>query len=165
MQSVLRGVAQPGRALRSGRRGRRFKSSHPDFTVKEMVDLLIEVAIPFAPRRPWSGPVRAPRRRRPTPRRRLRSRNCRSVPLPRRREARWLRSSEQPILRLTGLRSAADLISAGPCTSSALDATGQLQAIFTSAGVEEEPRPLLLPSRPHFPFFCSKSQSSTSSFL
>ena len=26
----IRGVAQPGRALRSGRRGRRFKSSHPD---------------------------------------------------------------------------------------------------------------------------------------
>jgi ribosomal protein S27E len=26
----FRGVAQPGRALRSGRRGRRFKSSHPD---------------------------------------------------------------------------------------------------------------------------------------
>ena len=26
----LRGVAQPGRALRSGRRSRRFKSSHPD---------------------------------------------------------------------------------------------------------------------------------------
>ena len=25
-----RGVAQPGRALRSGRRGRRFESSHPD---------------------------------------------------------------------------------------------------------------------------------------
>ena len=25
-----RGVAQPGRALRSGRRGRRFKSCHPD---------------------------------------------------------------------------------------------------------------------------------------
>ena len=28
--STFRGVAQPGRALRSGRRGRWFKSSHPD---------------------------------------------------------------------------------------------------------------------------------------
>ena len=27
---ILRGVAQPGSALRSGRSGRRFKSSHPD---------------------------------------------------------------------------------------------------------------------------------------
>ncbi len=26
-----RGVAQPGRALRSGRRGRKFESCHPDF--------------------------------------------------------------------------------------------------------------------------------------
>ena len=26
----IRGVAQPGRALRSGRRSRRFKSCHPD---------------------------------------------------------------------------------------------------------------------------------------
>ncbi len=26
----MRGVAQPGRVLRSGRRSRRFKSSHPD---------------------------------------------------------------------------------------------------------------------------------------
>ena len=30
----LRGVAQPGRALRSGRRGRRFKSSHPDQSIQ-----------------------------------------------------------------------------------------------------------------------------------
>ena len=29
-EEVRRGVAQPGRALRSGRRGRRFESSHPD---------------------------------------------------------------------------------------------------------------------------------------
>ena len=27
----IRGVAQPGRALRSGRRGRKFESCHPDF--------------------------------------------------------------------------------------------------------------------------------------
>ena len=27
---LSRGVAQPGRALRSGRRSRRFESSHPD---------------------------------------------------------------------------------------------------------------------------------------
>ena len=31
---MLRGVAQPGSALRSGRRGRRFESSHPDNTLK-----------------------------------------------------------------------------------------------------------------------------------
>lgn len=29
-KNVFRNVAQPGRALRSGRRGRRFKSSHSD---------------------------------------------------------------------------------------------------------------------------------------
>ena len=29
--SSFRDVAQPGSALRSGRRGRRFKSCHPDF--------------------------------------------------------------------------------------------------------------------------------------
>ena len=29
-EGIFRGVAQPGRALRSGRRGRRFKSYHPD---------------------------------------------------------------------------------------------------------------------------------------
>gem|GEM_PF-5771204 len=28
---ILRGVAQPGSALRSERRGRRFESYHPDF--------------------------------------------------------------------------------------------------------------------------------------
>ena len=28
--SAVRGVAQPGSALRSGRRGRRFESGHPD---------------------------------------------------------------------------------------------------------------------------------------
>lgn len=31
MKNKDRGVAQPGRALASGARGRRFKSSHPDF--------------------------------------------------------------------------------------------------------------------------------------
>ncbi len=31
-----RGVAQPGSALRSGRRGRRFKSSHPDQTAEAL---------------------------------------------------------------------------------------------------------------------------------
>jgi hypothetical protein len=30
---LCRGVAQPGSALRSGRRGRRFNSSHPDHSV------------------------------------------------------------------------------------------------------------------------------------
>ena len=30
LRSLPRGVAQPGRALRSGRRGHRFKSCHPD---------------------------------------------------------------------------------------------------------------------------------------
>ncbi len=29
-----RGVAQSGSALRSGRRGRRFESSHPDFALR-----------------------------------------------------------------------------------------------------------------------------------
>ncbi len=32
-KSVFRGVAQPGRVLRSGRRSRRFESSHPDHSV------------------------------------------------------------------------------------------------------------------------------------
>ena len=34
-----RGVAQPGRALRSGRRGRWFKSSRPDSKSKQLVSL------------------------------------------------------------------------------------------------------------------------------
>ena len=34
-----RGVAQPGRALRSGRRGRWFKSSRPDSKLKQLVSL------------------------------------------------------------------------------------------------------------------------------
>jgi len=39
-QDKKRGVAQPGRALRSGRRGRRFKSCHPDqkHTIKIRLD-------------------------------------------------------------------------------------------------------------------------------
>ncbi len=35
---VLRDVAQPGSALRSGRRGRWFESSHPDFALQSFSD-------------------------------------------------------------------------------------------------------------------------------
>jgi hypothetical protein len=31
---LFRDVAQPGSVLRSGRRGRRFESSHPDYKLK-----------------------------------------------------------------------------------------------------------------------------------
>ena len=35
MQPVFRDVAQPGSALRSGRRGREFESRHPDLIAKQ----------------------------------------------------------------------------------------------------------------------------------
>ncbi len=34
---LIRDVAQPGSALRSGRRGRWFESSHPDKTIKPVL--------------------------------------------------------------------------------------------------------------------------------
>ena len=36
----VRGVAQPGRALRSGRRGRRFKSSRPDHVCNISIEVV-----------------------------------------------------------------------------------------------------------------------------
>src|SRR5947207_14435636 len=47
-----RGVAQPGRALRSGRRGRRFKSYHPDQHQSVIRDSYPCLAITRAPRAP-----------------------------------------------------------------------------------------------------------------
>ncbi len=38
-KELFRGVAQPGRAPRSGRGGRRFKSSHPDTTLRRCLNI------------------------------------------------------------------------------------------------------------------------------
>ena len=51
--SSHRDVAQLGRALRSGRRGRRFKSCHPDHGAKG--DVSIKANIPFLHRRAASS--------------------------------------------------------------------------------------------------------------
>ena len=42
MASPARGVAQPGRAPRSGRGGREFKSRHPDHPVPPLRDGMVE---------------------------------------------------------------------------------------------------------------------------
>ena len=51
---IHRGVAQPGRALRSGRRGRRFKSCRPDQTHMKAVRRACRTAFSLCAEHVWS---------------------------------------------------------------------------------------------------------------
>ena len=47
-RKTVRDVAQPGSALRSGRRGRKFESCHPDF-VKNQLEFQAGFFVPLRP--------------------------------------------------------------------------------------------------------------------